>query len=327
MPFTPRPTKRALVAHTGCNTAEDLLHNISLRGPALRQQLRPRSWIFRGQGLEWPLLPTAFRNDARLRDLSGKWHTAGDWSHHQQIEHEIATLAEFFWLADTTGLRIPEDCQRLRDYFAELRETPFGRIADQYYSTWPVREVLSLLALGQALRHSDARLLDWSYSALVAAYFAASKAVVEAEADPANAKSKNLVIWALLVPAVRLEGLDSGVHAREKTVRIVTAPPSDNDNLRAQQGVFTLVTSVKVDLAKKLVRQPLDDELNDIWQVVGGPPFHPLNRFTLPISEAKELIWMLAREGVTAASVFPGFGGVAKALEEQRFWPGIRTIV
>lgn len=324
MPSTPRPTKRSLVAHIGCNTAEDLLHNISLRGPALRHQLRPRSWIFRGQGLEWPLLPTALRNRARLRNLAGKWHTAGDWSQHQQIEHEIATLAEFFWLADTNGLRIPEDSQSLRDYFAELRETPLGRIADQYYSTWPEREVLSLLALGQHYGIAT-RLLDWSYSALVAAYFAASKAVAEAEADPTSAKSKNLVIWALSVPAVRLERLDSRVHAREKTVRIVTAPPSDNDNLRAQQGVFTLVTSPKVDLAKKLVRQPLDQELNDIWQVVGGPPFHPLNRFTLPISEAKNLIWMLAREGVTAATVFPGFGGIAKALEEQRFWPGIRA--
>jgi len=32
---------------------------------------------------------------------------------------------------------------------------------------------------------------------------------------------------------------------------------------------------------------------------------------------------MLAREGVTAAAVYPGFGGIVKGLQEQQFWPGV----
>jgi hypothetical protein len=257
---------------------------------------------------------------ARLRGAGG-WDASTDWSNSRQIEHEFATIAEFFRLCDASGLRVPGDSQWLRDYFARFQETPIGRRAGQFYPDWPPREILSLLALGQHYG-LPSRLLDWSYSPLVAAYFAASQAVVEAASSASDPRS--LVIWALSVTAVTLERLDSQVRARRKTVEIVTAPPSDNDNLRAQQGVFTLVESGKLDLRKKVPRRSLEQDLDDFCQVVGGGPFHPLVRFTLPISESKELMWMLAREGVTAATIYPGFGGVVKGLEEQRFWPGIR---
>ena len=141
---------KTLVAEVANKTAEDLLNSISFRGPVLRHLLRPRCWAFRGQGLEWPLLPTALRMGSHLKSASGKWDiTAVNWSNHQQIEHEIANIAEFFWLSDASGLRIPEDSQQLRDYFTEFRETPLGRRADRFYSKWPPNEILSLLALGQ----------------------------------------------------------------------------------------------------------------------------------------------------------------------------------
>jgi hypothetical protein len=37
----------------------------------------------------------------------------------------------------------------------------------------------------------------------------------------------------------------------------------------------------------------------------------------LPIALAKQLMWLLAKEGVTAASMFPGYAGVVQCLEEE----------
>lgn len=44
-----------------------------------------------------------------------------------------------------------------------------------------------------------------------------------------------------------------------------------------------------------------------------------LTKFLLPIARARELR-LLAFEGISAAELFPGYGGVVKALGERRLW-------
>lgn len=50
------------------------------------------------------------------------------------------------------------------------------------------------------------------------------------------------------------------------------------------------------------------DELPAMWKLA------------LPHSEAPRLLRLLGLDGVNAASVFPGYGGVVRSLEEQRRW-------
>jgi len=45
-----------------------------------------------------------------------------------------------------------------------------------------------------------------------------------------------------------------------------------------------------------------------------------LQQVSLPIEEAPRLLRLLAIEGITAATVFPGFNGVVSALKERRYW-------
>jgi hypothetical protein len=42
--------------------------------------------------------------------------------------------------------------------------------------------------------------------------------------------------------------------------------------------------------------------------------------FTLPIDEAPRLLRLLALEGISASTLFPGYGGVVKALQEESLW-------
>jgi len=45
-----------------------------------------------------------------------------------------------------------------------------------------------------------------------------------------------------------------------------------------------------------------------------------LYRFILPSTKAPRLLRLLAYEGVSGNTLFPGFDGVRRGLEEKRLW-------
>lgn len=50
-----------------------------------------------------------------------------------------------------------------------------------------------------------------------------------------------------------------------------------------------------------------------------------LTKITLPYSEAPCLLRLLARENVSGATLYPGYGGAAKLTEERALWDSIAT--
>ena len=295
-------------------TAEELLDALSLRGEYLKVRLAPRQWLFRGQGQNWPLLPTALRKSIPLMTQPMKWQESGDWTNEQQIDAEITTLSGFFWLADANGLQVPEE--GLRDYLDEFQHTLKPNRPSRFYAEWPPRKVLSIMALAQHFG-LPTRLLDWTYHPLVAAYFAA----VGALRQPSIKQDPKLFVWALSRAAHTVENLFRGSFVPDPSVEIVTAAASANENLRAQQGVFTLARQKSTDLKQQVARTPLDVLVATAWPLVSlNPTFPVLHAFTLPVSEASRLLWMLAREGISAGSVYPSFTGVVAALKERGQW-------
>ena len=139
-------------------------------------------------------------------------------------------------------------------------------------------------------------LLDWTRRGWVAAYFAAAEA-----ADPAKRRGAHLAVWAL-----HREGFPVDWHGESI---FYEAPGGTNPNLNAQAGLFTV--------HHREDSPSLDGFLND-WRKHAAVPTP--QRLTLPATEAPKLLRLLAYEGVTGASLFPGADGVVKSMRERALW-------
>lgn len=104
-----------------------------------------------------------------------------------------------------------------------------------------------------------------------------------------------------------------GIDWQGGELRLVTAPTAGNQNLRAQEGVFTLLDQLCGPDAP--VPTMSIDELVKSLQG-NGVVATLLHRFVLPARDAWMVLYLLAAEGVSASSVWPGYGGVAREVGE-----------
>lgn len=303
-----------------CSSAEEFLEAISPLGPHFGKVGLGEPWLFRGQGQDRPLIPSAFRTDPKEDKLARlTTRDVSDFQNRLLAERDV--LIQFFNIADKRGLILPDDSQELRSNLETLR----SEWGDAPAADWGERleratVALSLMALAQHYG-VPTRLLDWTRQSLTAAYFA-----VEDAGRPDNKydPSSRLVVWAFYFP---LLGRHDKVHQLTAPVRIVTAATATNPNLKAQQGVFTLLHphNTKEAAGKYLpMEQVLEDEAKDANPdrsdadklVVGCK----LLKLTLPVTEAGSLLMLLARLDITPSSIYPGYHSIVRDIEMGKTW-------
>ena len=302
------------ITHFHFEKAEDFLNAIAPRGltfgnlKADESARLARQFIFRGVGNieNYKLVPSALREEF-LEDHD----ETKNWNNLKQVCSEWRILKQFFECADSNGLPLPEDSQKLRQEIEnfnialrKISENPLENEdeTNELVTEFPRSEFLTLLALAQ--HHGlPTRLLDWSRSAYTAAYFAATSAVKIIE------NGVNLAVWAF-----QYESFEWTSQLTHLPLQIITAPNAGNDHLKAQRGLFTLFRPDRLCWSNPVERHSFDA----IAREIEGATFL---KFTLPTKEAPTLLYLLSLEGVSGATIFPSYDGVVKAMRETQIYP------
>ncbi|MBO6805734.1 FRG domain-containing protein [Thalassospira sp.] len=264
------------------------------------------SFIFRGQGCaNWSLKPSS-RRVPHFEEIRVQMKKAR-FGNEPAIWDEMSALNAFASACDSSGLRIAGDCKELRQELEDrlLIAEDGGRIDPfMWTNAWPGRAEYRFQFMAQAQHHGIAtRLLDWSKSPLVAAFFAVQQLIedlkdkVYQDKDrdlPETVNSRQLAVILLDVQGARLWRDSFSVRA---------VPGFTSHNIAPQQGVFTFIQGFEV--------QDLD-----ILNLQHCERF--LRRYTISIHHAKAVYMKCFHLGICAATMFPGYEGAVRQANSLR---------
>lgn len=105
-------------------------------------------------------------------------------------------------------------------------------------------------------------------------------------------------------------------HNDDFKLKFIIPPYHYNKNICAQKGILTYFLQ-KTHLKNPVTIIPLDKRIDNFFQ--GLVSVNLLYRIKISYSCAKDAFRMLHRMNYNASNLFPGYAGVAQAIDEQKY--------
>jgi hypothetical protein len=258
-------------------------------------------FIFRGQGdYRWPLLPSSLRwSEAELDHVRGLEPAKRTTYVKDQLIEELIAVKDFLLLAASLGFDVPIGPEQLFEYIFPIEA---AALSGKMPELPPLPgHVLDAMALAQ--HHGvGTRLLDWTESPYIAAFFAAFE-----WSSVGQANGKDAPEW-MVVHCLNQARL--GSYPR---IKAYIPQRHNKDFIRAQRGMFIHFSAV-LDRSVESCHWPtleeiIEDENDRILYVNTWPALVSLK---LRTRDADAMLRLLYNRHVSRATVMPNLDNIAR---------------